>query len=91
MAKLITTTTIYHPNLDFTDSDKVTVKEFKTKAAALSAGKKAFDKFLTQGGDCDPEDFCGSYYGFDELNKSPNSAFANDEDAGVCHHWYVID
>lgn len=88
MAQLIKTTTTYHPNLGFTDKDTVKVKTYKTAKAALAAGKKDFDKFV---GDADEVDFEGDMYGFGELKKSPNSAFADDTDNGIACHWYVID
>lgn len=87
MAQLIKTTTTYHPNLGFTDKDTVKVKNYKTAKAALAAGKKDFDKFV---GDADEADFEGAY-GFGELKKSPNSAFADDTDNGIACHWYVIE
>lgn len=88
MAQLIKTTTTYHPNLGFTDKDTVKVKTYKTAKAALAAGKKDFDKFV---GDDDEVDFEGDRYGFGELKKSPNSAFADDTDNGIACHWYVIE
>ena len=91
MAKLITTTTTYHPNIGYTDTDSVTVEEFPSKKEAIKAGKKAFKDFLTCEGDCDEEDFEGTTYAFGELKKSPNSAFADDTDNGIVCHWYVID
>lgn len=91
MAQLIKTTTTYHPNIGFTDTDTVTVKTYKTAKAALAAGKKDFDKFVTLDGEADEDDFEGAKYEFGELKKSPNSAFADDTDNGIACHWYVIE
>ncbi len=91
MAQLIMTTTSYHPNLGFTDKDTVKVKTYKTAKAALAAGKKDFEKFVTMDGDADEADFEGDKYGFDDLKKSPNSAFADDTENGIACHWYVIE
>jgi len=91
MAQLIKTTTTYHPNLGFTDKDTVKVKTYKTAKAALAAGKKDFDSFITLDGEADEDDFEGTKYAFGELKKSPNSAFADDTGNGIACHWYVID
>jgi hypothetical protein len=91
MAQLIKTTTTYHPNLGFTDKDTVKVKTYKTAKAALAAGKKDFDSFITLDGEADEDDFEGTKYAFGELTKSPNSAFADDTGNGIACHWYVID
>lgn len=90
MAQLIKTTTTYHPNLGFTDEDSVEIKDFPSVDEALKAGKEDYDKFITTDGDVDPLDFDGEHYGFGELAKSPNAAFADDTDEGIACHWYVV-
>lgn len=91
MAQVIKTTTTYHPNLGFTDEDKVKVKPYKTFKGALRGAKRDFEKFVTMDGEADEDDFEGTKHGFGELEKSPNSAFADDTENGIACHWYVIE
>ena len=90
MAQLIMTTTTYHPNLGFTDEAKAEIKDWPSVDEALAAGKKDYDKFITNDGETDPNDFDGEHYGFGGLAKSPNAAYANDQGEGIACHWYVI-
>lgn len=84
MIEVITTTVTYHPNMGYVDTNSVTVKEFADQTSARNFVDSSYKRFVG----CE-EEFEGEMFPLGSIEKSPNSASADDQGSGVAKRWFI--